>query len=235
MPKTVAVVDDEKDILEIISESLKSEGFQTATFRSGGELLFSVKSLMPDLILLDLMLPEVDGIEICKHLKNSPATAGIPVIMITAKATEFDVVFGLEIGADDYITKPFSPRELVARVKSVLRRGKTRGESGGEIIEIENLRIDVNSFEATVKGKPIELTATQFRIVEMLAQNSGRVLSRDQILKRKTAMDNRLAYDRTVDVHIKNLREKIKGGGVEIKTVRGVGYKMEPEQVKTKN
>ncbi len=233
MPKTIAIVDDERDILEIISSSLKKEGFKTKTFRDGRDFALSARSLAPDLVLLDLMLPEVDGIEICRHLKSSPSTASIPVIIITAKATEVDVVLGLEMGADDYITKPFSPRELVARVKSVLRRGKPGGGEDEETLEIGNLRIDGKSFEATVKGKPVDLTATQFRILEFLAQNRGRVLSRDLILKKKTTMDDRLAYDRTVDVHIKNIREKLAGSGVEIKTVRSVGYKLEEASVKT--
>lgn len=234
MAKTIAIVDDEKDILEIVSSSLKSEGFKTKTFRDGREFALSARSLAPDLVLLDLMLPEVDGIEICKHLKSSPSTASIPVIMVTAKATELDVVLGLEIGADDYITKPFSPRELVARVKSVLRRGKAPdGGADAETVEIANLTINGKRFEARVKGKLVDLTATQFRILEFLARNRGAVLSRDQILKRKTLMDARLAYDRTIDVHIRNLREKLKGSGVEIKTVRGVGYKLEEAGKKT--
>lgn len=228
MPKTVAIVDDETDILEIVSSSLKNEGFKTKTFRDGGDFMLSARSIAPDLVLLDLMLPEMDGMEICRHLKSQPSTASIPVIMITAKATELDVVLGLEMGADDYITKPFSPRELVARVKSALRRGKAPGaKEDEETIEIGKLSINGKSFEAKVKGKPIGLTATQFRILEFLARNRGRVLSRDQILKQKTLLDDRLAYDRTVDVHIRNLREKMKNSGVEIKTVRGVGYKLD--------
>ncbi len=228
MSKIIAIVDDEEDILEIISSCLKNEGFKTKTFRDGRDFLLLTNSLKPDLVLLDLMLPETGGMEICRWLKGSGQTASIPVIILTAKATELDVVLGLEMGADDYITKPFSSRELVARVKSVLRRGKTAGgEKNENIIEIGKLKIDGNSFEARVGGKPVDLTATQFRILEFLAQNPGRVFSRDQIIKKKSAVDGRLVYDRTADVHIKNLRDKITGGGVEIKTVRGVGYKLE--------
>ncbi|WP_462137835.1 response regulator transcription factor [Candidatus Mycalebacterium sp.] len=226
MSKTIAIVDDEKDILEIVSSALKSEGFRTKTFRNGREFLLSASSVKPDLALLDLMMPEMDGIEVCKQLKNSAKTADIPVIMVTARATEIDVVLGLEIGADDYITKPFSMREVVARIKSVLRRGKSAG-GDDETIEIGKLKIDGKSFVASVKGKPIDLTATQFRILEFLAKNRGNVLSRDQIVKKKSEWDDRLAYDRTVDVHIKHLREKIAGSGVEIKTVRAVGYKLD--------
>ncbi|MCY4046551.1 MAG: response regulator transcription factor [Candidatus Dadabacteria bacterium] len=227
--KTVAIVDDEKDILEIVSSSLKKEGFKTKTFRDGREFMLSINSFRPDLILLDLMLPELDGIEICKRLKASSRTSSIPVIMITARATEFDIVLGLEIGADDYITKPFSTRELAARVKTVMRRGK-KPDGGGaddDVIQIGSLAIDTGSFEAKVKGKPIRLTATQFRILEFLARNEGRVMSRDQILKQKSSLDDRLAYDRTVDVHVKNIRAKLAGSGVVIKTVRAVGYKLE--------
>jgi len=228
MSKIIAIVDDEEDILEIISLCLKNEGFKTKTFRDGGDFLLSTNSLKPDLVLLDLMLPGTGGMDICRRLKSSGQTASIPVIIITAKATELDVVLGLEMGADDYITKPFSPRELVARVKRVIKRGKTADEEKDErIIEIGNLKIDGNSFEASAGGRPLNLTATQFRILEFLARNPGRVLSRDQILKKKSAVDGRLVYDRTADVHVKNLRDKIAGGDVEIKTVRGVGYKLE--------
>ena len=228
--KTVAVVDDERDILNIVSSSLKKEGFKTKTFRDGGEFMLSVNSFTPDLVLLDLALPGLDGIEICKRLKSSTRTSAIPVIMITARATEIDVVLGLEIGADDYITKPFSPRELAARVKTVLRRGKTPGGTNrDDLVEVGKLSIDTGGFEATVKGKPVSLTATQFRILEFLARNEGRVMSRDQILKQKSNLDDRLAYDRTVDVHVKNIREKLAGSGVAIKTVRAVGYKLEKE------
>ncbi len=227
MPKTVAIVDDEKDILEVVSSALKADGYKTKTFRDGREFLLSTASFKPDIVLLDIMLPEVDGVEVCKQMKSSSRTADIPVIMITAKAEETDVVLGLGVGADDYITKPFSPRELIARVKTVLRRGKHSGGESEDVIETGNLRIDGGSFVAKVKGKPLDLTATQFRILQFLGRNEGRVLSRDQILKQKTAMDDRLAYDRTVDVHIKRIREKISGSGVEIKTVRGVGYKLE--------
>ncbi len=234
MSETIAIVDDEKDILEIISSSLKSEGFKTKTFRNGREFLLSLRSFSPDLVLLDLMLPETDGIEICRHLKSAQKTASIPVIMVTAKATELDIVLGLELGADDYITKPFSPRELAARVKMVIRRCKLREKSGdGDVIQIANLTIDPESFVVSVCGKPVDLTATQFRILEFLAQNRGRVMTRDRILKKKTSMDDRLAYDRTVDVHIKNLRDKIAGSGVEIQTVRGIGYKIEVADAKT--
>lgn len=226
MSKTIAIVDDEKDILEIVSSALKSEGFKTKTFRNGREFLLGAGSVKPDLALLDLMMPEMDGIEVCRQLKSSAKTADIPVIMLTARATEIDVVLGLEIGADDYITKPFSTREMVARVKSVLRRGKSADEDD-EIIEICDLKIDGRSFVATVKGKPVDLTATQFRILEFLAKNRGSVLSRDQIIKKKSESDERITYDRTVDVHIKHLREKIAGSGVEIKTVRAVGYKLD--------
>ncbi|MGI9558701.1 MAG: response regulator [Thermodesulfobacteriota bacterium] len=227
MPKTVAIVDDEKDILEVVSSALKADGYKTKTFRDGREFLLSTASFKPDIVLLDIMLPEVDGVEVCKQMKSSSRTADIPVIMITAKAEETDVVLGLGVGADDYITKPFSPRELIARVKTVLRRGKHSGGENEDVIETGNLRIDGGSFVAKVKEKPLDLTATQFRILQFLGRNEGRVLSRDQILKQKTAMDDRLAYDRTVDVHIKRIREKISGSGVEIKTVRGVGYKLE--------
>ena len=231
--KTVAIVDDERDILEIVSAALTKEGFKIKTFRDGGDFMLSLNSFKPDLILLDLALPGMDGIEICKRLKNSSRTSSIPVIMVTARTTEIDVVLGLEIGADDYVTKPFSPRELTARVRAVLKRGEPPGEkSEDDIINIGGLSINADSFEATVKGKPLEFTATQFRILEFLARNRGRVMSRDQIIKKKSAVDGRLAYDRTVDVHIKNIRGKIAASGVTITTVRAVGYKLEKAPAK---
>lgn len=225
--KTVVIVDDEQDIVELVSHHLKREGFLVKEFNKGREFFYYLESIIPDLIILDIMLPGVDGLEICKMLKNKRKTASIPIIMLTAKAAEADVVVGLELGADDYVIKPFSPRELVARVKSVFRRLKFN-ESSEDVIKIGPLSLNSDKYEVTVEGKLIDLTTTEFKILEVLTQRRGSVFSRDQLLKKKRLWgDDKLVYDRTIDVHIKNLREKLGIAGDMIKTIRGVGYKLD--------
>jgi DNA-binding response OmpR family regulator len=173
------------------------------------------------------MLPGADGLEICRMLKNNSRTASLPIIMLTAKSTEADIVVGLELGADDYIVKPFSPRELVARVKTILRRLRKEDE-GNKLIKIGPLMIDSEKFEATVEGSKVDLTTTEFKILEVLAEGRGKVYTRDQLLKKKRIWgDEKLIYDRTIDVHIKNLREKLGKSGNMVKTIRGIGYKLE--------
>ncbi len=230
MRKIIAVVDDEKDILSLITHHLKREGYQVKPFQSGNDFLLYINSVPPDLVLLDIMLPGMDGLELCRILKNKPSTESIPVIMITAKSSEADIVVGLELGADDYIVKPFRTRELVARVKSIMRRYAMKDPADGAL-RIGALTIDPASYRVSVNSEKIDLTTTEFRILETLAEAEGKVFTRDQLLKRKTLWgDERVVFDRTIDVHIKNLREKLGSAGKMIKTVRGIGYKLEEIQ-----
>ena len=230
MKKLIAVVDDEKDILNLITHHLKREGYQVKPFQSGKDFLLYINSVPPDLVLLDIMLPGMDGLDICRILKNKPSTEPIPIIMITAKSTEADIVVGLELGADDYIVKPFRTRELVARVKSILRRSAMK-DTGDGTLRIGPLSINPASYEVSVDSRKINLTTTEFRILETLGEAEGKVFTRDQLLKRKTLWgDEKVVFDRTIDVHIKNLREKLGSAGKMIKTVRGIGYKLEEIQ-----
>jgi two-component system phosphate regulon response regulator PhoB len=227
--KVVAIVDDEEDIVNLVSHHLKREGYKVKEFHNGRDFLLFLESIVPDLVILDIMLPGIDGLEICRMLKNKSRTFSIPIIMLTAKASEADVVVGLEIGADDYIVKPFSPREMIARVKSLLRRvnGKEVKEPK---LEIGPISLNSERYEVTVSGKRIDLTTTEFKILEVLLERRGSVFTRDQLLKKKRLWgDDKLVYDRTIDVHIKNLREKLGKAGNMIKTIRGIGYKLEGE------
>lgn len=225
--KLITIVDDEEDIVKLVSHHLKREGFKVKEFHNGRDFLSYIESVVPDLAVLDIMLPGIDGLEICRMLKNKSSTSSVPIIMLTAKASEADVVVGLELGADDYIVKPFSPRELVARVKTVLRRTGPK-EAGDNIIRIGPLSINTEKYEVTVNKDKVLLTTTEFKILEVLAEGKGRVFTRDQLLKKKRLWgDDKLVYDRTIDVHIKNLREKLGIAGNMIKTVRSIGYKLE--------
>lgn len=224
MSRLIAVVDDEPDILELVALHLKKAGFSVRTFPDAGQFQKSVASSVPDLVVLDLMLPDADGIDVCRDLKRDSRTAHVPVVMLTARGDEFDRVLGLEIGADDYITKPFSPKELVARVKAVLRRSEQRRT--GDVIELpQDVVIDPNRFEVTVDGRKTDLTTTEFKILSILAERRGWVFSRDEILSRLWG-DEKTVLDRTVDVHVTNLRKKLGKAGRLIENVRGVGYKL---------
>lgn len=225
MKKYIAIVDDEPDILELVSINLKKSGFITAEFEDAGSMLDSLNERLPDLIILDLMLPDADGFDVCKQLKRDPDHQNIPVIMLTAKGDEMDRILGLEFGADDYVVKPFSVRELIARVKAVLRRGVIEEED--KVIRIgKDLLIDLQKYETNWKGQKIDLTSTEYKILRLLAQKKGWVYSRNQILDYLWGND-KIVVDRTIDVHIRNLREKLKEAGKYIKNVRGVGYKLE--------
>ncbi len=225
--KLITIVEDEEDIVKLVSHHLKREGFKVKEFHNGRDFLSYIESVVPDLAVLDIMLPGIDGLEICRILKNKSTTASVPIIMLTAKASEADIVVGLELGADDYIVKPFSPRELVARVKTVLRRTGTK-ESEDNIIKAGPLIINTEKYEVSVDNEKVLLTTTEFKILEVLADGKGRVFTRDQLLKKKRLWgDDKLVYDRTIDVHIKNLREKLGPAGNMIKTVRSIGYKLE--------
>jgi DNA-binding response OmpR family regulator len=227
--KVVAIVDDEEDIVNLVSHHLKREGYRVKEFHNGRDFLLFLESIVPNLVILDIMLPGIDGLEICRILKNKSRTSSIPIIMLTAKASEADIVVGLEIGADDYIVKPFSTREMVARVKSLLRR-VTSQEAEEPKLEIGPISLDSERYEVTINGKRIDLTTTEFKILEVLLEKSGAVFTRDQLLKKKRLWgDDKLVYDRTIDVHIKNLREKLGKAGDMIKTIRGIGYKLEGE------
>lgn len=224
MSRLIAVVDDEPDILELVALHLKKAGFSVRTFPDAGQFQNSLTSSLPDLVVLDLMLPDTDGIDVCRDLKRDGRTAHVPVVMLTARGDELDRVLGLEIGADDYVTKPFSPKELVARVKAVLRRSEQRRT--GDVIELPlDVIVDPNRFEVTVGGRKAELTTTEFKILKILAERRGWVFSRDEILSRLWG-DEKAVLDRTVDVHVTNLRKKLGKAGRLIENVRGVGYKL---------
>jgi two-component system phosphate regulon response regulator PhoB/two-component system alkaline phosphatase synthesis response regulator PhoP len=226
MNRHVAVVEDEQDIMELISVHLRKERFSVRGFLNGSSFLRSLDAEPPALVVLDLMLPDVDGFEICRHLKAKPAYAPIPIVILTARSEETERVLGLELGADDYMIKPFSPRELTARVKAVLRR-TVKQEPDPETIEVGDLlRIDPQKYEVTVEGRRIDLTATEFRILQLLASKNGWVFSRDKILTHLWGSE-KMVLDRTVDVHIKHLREKMGKAAVLIKNMRGIGYKLE--------
>jgi DNA-binding response OmpR family regulator len=225
MHKLIAVVDDEPDILELVSVNLKKANYRVKEFPDSESFFRSLHIETPDLIILDLMLPDMDGFEVCKSLKSQNKFASIPIIMLTARAEETEKVLGLELGADDYVTKPFSPRELTARVKAVLRRNapneETRKIHVGDI-----LVLDPGKYEVEVEGKRIELTSTEFKILQLFSTKKGWVFSRDKILQHLWG-DDKMVLDRTIDVHIKHLREKLGKAAAFIKNVRGVGYKLE--------
>jgi DNA-binding response OmpR family regulator len=226
MSKLIAVVDDEADIVELVSVNLEKAGFKVEGFFNANSLLGFLKKKTPDLIILDLMLPDADGFEVCKNLRSQEKFADIPIIMLTAKGEEVDRVLGLEIGADDYVTKPFSTRELVARVKAVLRREKKEKELKKSLKIGEEIEIFPQEYKVKVSGNEIELTSTEFKILLMLSKRKGWVFSRDQIIDYLYEGD-RIVFDRTVDVHIAHLREKFGKLGDVIKSIRGIGYKIE--------
>jgi len=225
----VVVIEDEADILEVVRYNLAREGFRVLTCRDGEEGLATVRREAPDLVLLDLMLPGLDGIELCRRLQSDPVTAAIPLIMVTAKGEESDVVLGLAVGADDYVAKPFSPKELVARVKAVLRRGPLKLEQGaGERIVRGGLTIDAGRHQVSVDGEPVTLTATELRLLHFLASHSGRVFGRDHLLSRVIG-DHAVVIDRNIDVHVGSIRRKLGRYRDLIETVRGVGYRFQDE------
>ena len=229
MRETILIVEDEKDIIKMLEYNLKKEGFKTLSARSGEDALDSANRDHPDLVILDLMLPGMDGLEVCKNLKGNTKTASIPVIMLTAKSQESDKIVGLELGADDYMTKPFSPRELIARIKAVLRRVKEKDKLP-EVLKVGDLIIDLSKITVAVKDKPVELTAKEFELLKTLIKVKGRVLSRDYLLDNIWGFDHAMEIQtRTVDVHIRTLRKKLKGESKRIITVKNYGYRFEYE------
>lgn len=223
MAQKILVVDDEPDAVDLVQFNLSNAGYDVITAADGEEALKKARTYCPDLILLDVMLPEIDGLEVCKLLRRDAATSGIPIIMLTARAAEIDRILGLELGADDYVTKPFSPRELVLRVKNLLRRRQGEEEKNS-VMDFGDLVIDVPAHSVSVEGKGVELTATEFKLLHVLASRRGRVQSRDQLLKDVWEYDS-LIDTRTVDTHMRRLREKLDQAAKYLDTVRGVGYR----------
>ncbi len=224
MKRTILVVDDEIDILELMEYHLEKEGFSVVTAKSGGEALDVALSQELDLIVLDLMLPGINGLEVCKILKREAKTKNIPIIMVSAKGEEQDIITGLELGADDYIVKHFSPKVFIARVNTVLRRSESKKTNDENIIKIDGLQINLPNFSVTLNDEPIKLTLTEFNILALFARNPGRVFTRDQILD-KVWPDETYVVDRTVDVHIRSLRKKLDSASKHIESIRGIGYR----------
>ncbi|NQU24971.1 MAG: response regulator transcription factor [Candidatus Nealsonbacteria bacterium] len=223
--ENILVVEDEEEIQELVRYNLAKEGFSVTCAGSGEEALQKVRRQLPALVVLDLMLPGLDGLEVCKVLKGDAATRDVAVVMLTAKGEEADIVTGLELGADDYITKPFSPRVLIARIRAVLRRRATEPAGETAVIRIHNLVIHPGRHEVTVDDEPVTLTSTEFRVLHVLARRPGWVYTRLQIAEAVHGVDYPVT-DRSVDVQIVALRKKLAAAGRYIETVRGVGYKL---------
>lgn len=226
--ESILVIEDENNIAELVKYNLEQEGFRVESELKGDVGLEKARKTLPNLIVLDLMLPEIDGIEICKILKNNEKTSHIPIIMLTAKSEESDKIIGLELGADDYMTKPFSPRELVARVKAVLRRSQKTPNEKEKVHKVGSLVMDTAKHVVTLKEKPLELTSKEYDLLKTLLEANGRVLSRDFLLEHVWGYDGSLNIEtRTVDMHIGQLRKKLKSESERIITVKNVGYRFE--------
>lgn len=225
MTETVLVVDDEQDLADLLVFNLERNGFEAFKAHNGTDAIAAARQHVPDLIILDLMLPDVDGLDVFRTLKRDSKTASIPILMLTAKAEEVDRIVGLELGADDYVTKPFSPRELVLRVKAILRRSSPATETEGAIIRFGPIRLNPERFEVSVEDRPVILTSTEFRLLQELVTKRGKVLTRRHLLENVWGYVQNVT-DRTVDTHIKRLRQKIGPlAAAYIETVRGVGYR----------
>ncbi len=223
--KHVLVVDDEADIRELLKFNLEQEGYSVETAENGEDALRALKAQRVDLVLLDLMLPGLPGLELCKQLKRSSSLEGIPIIMISAKSSETDVIVGLELGADDYITKPFSPKEVVARIKAIFRRVDERRSSDvSKELKFDHLILNVPRHEVHLEGKELKLTTTEFKILQCLMSRLGHVFTRDELIDFALGKDVSVV-DRTIDVHITNLRKKIGAYGALIESIRSVGYR----------
>jgi two-component system phosphate regulon response regulator PhoB len=226
---SIFVVEDEEDIQELLKFNLSHEGFTVRTASSGEEAVKAIAGRPPDLVLLDLMLPGLNGLDVCRYLKKDPATAAIPIVMVTAKGEEADVVTGLELGADDYITKPFSMKVLIARVRTVLRRRREPPADENTPIRIHDIEINPGRHEVRVKGKPVEMTFSEFRILHLLANRPGWVKTREQIVDAVRGEDYAVT-DRAVDVQIVGIRKKLGTRAHYIETVRGVGYRFKEQE-----
>ncbi|MFW5890921.1 MAG: response regulator [bacterium] len=228
MTSNILVIDDEINILELIKFNLEINNYKVFTAKNGKEGIEKARELNVDLIILDLMMPEVDGIQVCKYVRGNEKLKTIPIIMLTAKSAETDKIFGLEIGADDYITKPFSVKELTARVKALLRRSSMEKDLSKEVIKLKNMTINTTEHIVKVRDTEIKLTLKEYEVLLLLAKNKGKVFSRDNLLNKVWGYDY-IGETRTVDVHIRHLRKKIEEIDNEneyIETVRGVGYKI---------
>lgn len=229
MPKeTILVVEDDRNISKLVKYNMEKAGFDCMTAFTGEEACETLSKKKVDLVVLDIMLPEMDGLEVCRRIKQEETLGDIPVVMLTAKGEEIDRVVGFELGADDYIVKPFSPRELVLRVKNILKRMSPR-ESGGDILASGKIRVDIPRHKVTLDKKEIELTRMEFNLLATLMQRAGRVQSRDRLLSDVWDIDSDVTT-RTVDTHIKRLREKLGKEGKSIATVRGIGYKFREQE-----
>jgi two-component system alkaline phosphatase synthesis response regulator PhoP len=231
MPGTIVIVEDEANIVELVKYNLDREGYRTLYANDGRKGLELIKQELPDLVILDLMLPELDGLSVCKQLRSDAQTKSIPIIILTAKSEEADRVLGLEMGADDYVTKPFSPRELVARVRAVLRRSGAVDETEPEIIENGVIRIDLRQHLVKVRGEEVELTPKEFDFLKLLLLNPGRAFTREFLLEHLWGYEY-FGDTRTVDVHVRRLRQKIENDPANpeyLETVRGVGYRFRGE------
>jgi two-component system, OmpR family, alkaline phosphatase synthesis response regulator PhoP len=226
----ILVVDDELELQELVRYNLVKAGYRVTCVGCGEEALTQVHTQQPDLLILDLLLPGIDGLDVCKTLKRDPHTIAIPIIMLTARSEEADIVTGLELGADDYLTKPFSPRVLLARVKAALRRSAGMPEAETGVIAYEDVRIHPGHREVRVGTRPVQLTPTEFNILHMLAQRPGWVFTRYQIVDRARGNDAGVT-ERSVDVHITALRRKLGDAGAVIETIRGIGYRLRTPEV----
>ena len=234
MNKIILVVDDEKDIVELVAYNLEREGYQIAKAYDGHQALRYIRENQPDLVILDLMLPGISGLEICRLIRKKPETEGLPIIMLTAKSDSVDKIMGLEIGADDYLTKPFNVRELLARVRAVLRRWEISAElEDMDKVSFQGLAIDFRTYEVTVEGKKVDLGPTELKLLRFFIMHPGRVYTRDQLLDHVWGNEN-FVEPRTVDVHVSRLRagiEQDKGNPEYILTVRGIGYKFAEKDI----
>ena len=222
--KKIIVVEDEPDLVDVVTYNLEREGYSVLASQRGDEGLNLIRSEVPDLVLLDLMLPGMDGLSICRQMKSDSSTKEIPIIIASAKGEESDVVIGLEMGADDYLAKPFSPRELLARIRAVLRRGAPTADVRDDRIVIRDLTIDSRKHEVKINNVVVSLTSTEFKLLHHLASSRGRAFSREQLLNRVVGMGV-VVVDRNIDVHIRALRKKLGDHSDMIQTIRGVGYR----------
>ena len=223
--ESILAVDDEEDILELLRYNLSREGYRVTCAASGEDAVQTGKAILPDLILLDLLLPGMDGLEVCRRLKDDPRTRNIPIIMLTAKGEEADIVAGLELGADDYVTKPFSPRVLLARIRTALRRQAVEPPAENASLKFKDLVINPGRHEVLLAGQPLDLTVTEFHLLHLLARRPGWVFTRSQIVKEVHGEDFAVT-ERSVDVHVVGLRKKLGAFGKSLETVRGIGYRL---------
>lgn len=228
-PKRIVVVEDESDLADLVSYNLRRAGYDVEVARDGSSAIRLVSDLPPDLVVLDLMLPKVTGLEVAREIRTNPKTSGLPILMLTAKAEEGDQVAGLQVGADDYVTKPFSMNVLLARVEALLRRSKGMGgvagwgAAAGDLLRIRDVRADLATHEVEVGGEPVKMTLTEFRLLVAMIRGKNKVLSREDLMYTAMGPDV-VVTSRTIDVHVASIRKKLGASGAMIRTVRGVGY-----------